>query len=113
MPRNLQIILRFSLIFYDILQFSLNFSIFLRIFAPENPLPVKKGCGVIIFIKVLKNDEALPSAMDSRVFFLWGPAMESLRTGVRGRYGDKKAVTLSFLRYGGSFISMSIFSFFI
>lgn len=45
--------------------------------------------------------------------FLWGPAMESLRTGVRGRYGDKKAVTLSFLRYGGSFISMSIFSFFI
>ena len=69
MPRNLQIILRFSLIFYDILQFSLNFSVFLRIFAPENPLPVKKGCGVIIFIKVLKNDEALPSEMDSRAFF--------------------------------------------
>lgn len=58
-----------SPIFYDILQFSLNFSVFLRIFAPENPLPVKKGCGVIIFIKVLKNDEALPSAMDSRAFF--------------------------------------------
>ena len=32
MPENLQIILRFSLIF----------SVFLRIFAPENPLHVKK-----------------------------------------------------------------------
>ena len=45
--------------------------------------------------------------------FLWGPAMESLGTRVRGRYGDKKAVTLSFWRYGDSSISMSIFSFFI
>ena len=68
MPENLQIILRFSLIFSDILQFSPNFSVFLRIFAPENPLP-RKGCGVIIFIQVLKNDAALPSEIDSRAFF--------------------------------------------
>lgn len=79
MPRNLQIILRFSLIFYDILQFSLNFSVFLRIFAPENPLPVKKGCGVIIFIKVLKNDEALPSEIDSRAFIVFLPLIIILR----------------------------------
>lgn len=55
MPENLQIILRFSLIFSDFLRFSLNFSVFLRIFAPENPLPVKKGCGVIIFKKSIKK----------------------------------------------------------
>ena len=63
--------LYFSLIFSDFLQFSLHIPIFLRIFAPENPLPVKKGCGVIIFMKVLKNDEALPSAMDSRAFIVF------------------------------------------
>ena len=90
MPRNLQIILRFSLIFYDILQFSLNFSVFLRIFAPENPLPVKKGCGVIIFIKVLKNDEALPSAMDSRAFFSLGTS-----DGIAGN-GEPKSVKALF-----------------
>lgn len=85
MPENLQIILRFFSFFSDFLRFSLNFSVFLRIFAPENPLPVKKGCGVIIFIKVLKNDEALPSAMNSRAFFLWRPAMESLGTVSQSR----------------------------
>lgn len=30
----------------------------------------KKGGGVIIFMKVLKNDEALPSEIDSRAFFV-------------------------------------------
>lgn len=29
----------------------------------------RKGYGVIIFKKVLKNDEALPSGMDSGAFF--------------------------------------------
>lgn len=42
MPENLQIILRFSLIFSDFLLNSPIFSVFLRIFAPENPLHVKK-----------------------------------------------------------------------
>ena len=32
----------------------------------------KKGGGVIIFMKVLKNDEALPSEIDSRAFFVVG-----------------------------------------
>lgn len=35
--------LYFSLIFSDFLRFSLHIPIFLRIFAPENPLPVKKA----------------------------------------------------------------------
>lgn len=64
MTEDLQMI---SLFFSDFLCFSLRISFFLRIFAPENPLP-RKGCGVIIFKKVLKNDAALPSAMDSRAF---------------------------------------------
>ena len=58
---------RFTDDFSIFLRFSLRISFFLRIFAPENPLP-RKGCGVIIFKKVLKNDAALPSAMDSRAF---------------------------------------------
>ena len=36
----------------------------------------RKGYGVIIFKKVLKNDEALPSVMDSRAFFAFKPTME-------------------------------------
>ena len=70
MPKNLQMIFNFSSfspIFSVFLCFSLRISFFLRIFAPENPLP-RKGCGVIILKKVLKNDAALPSAMDSRAF---------------------------------------------
>lgn len=58
---------QFFQFFSDFLRFSLRISFFLRIFAPKNPLP-HKGCGVIIFKKVLKNDAALPSAMDSRAF---------------------------------------------
>lgn len=51
--KDLQIIPRFSpifsdfllnyLIFSDFLRFSLHIPIFLRIFAPENPLPIKKA----------------------------------------------------------------------
>lgn len=62
--------LRFSPIFSVFLRYSLRISFFLRIFAPENPLP-RKGCGVIIFMKVLKNDAALPSEIDSRAFFVF------------------------------------------
>ena len=98
MPRNLQIILRFSLIFSyfypnfpiflrisrffsDFLRFSLIFSDFSPIFSdflrisrfffvslhPKSAAH-KNGGGVIIFMKVLKNDEALPSEIDSRAF---------------------------------------------
>lgn len=49
MPRNLQIILRFSLIFSDFLGFS-------SYLCTRKSAAHKKGCGVIIFIKVLKND---------------------------------------------------------
>jgi hypothetical protein len=83
MPENLQIILRFFSFFSDFLGFSLIFSEFLGFssyLCTRKSAAHKKGCGVIIFKKVLKNDEALPSAMDSRAFFLWGPAMESLGT---------------------------------
>lgn len=66
MPRNLQIILRFSMIFSDFLGFSSYLC------TRKSAARKKKGCGVIIFIKVLKNDEALPSAMDSRAFFFFG-----------------------------------------
>lgn len=55
MPRNLQIILRFSPFFYDFLRFSLNFSVFLRIFAPENPLPVKKRLRCYNLYKSIKK----------------------------------------------------------
>lgn len=59
MPEDLQMIspffLRFSQKFSEILRFSLYISFFLRIFAPENPLPAKKGCGVIIFIQSIKK----------------------------------------------------------
>ena len=64
MHRNLQIILRFSPFFSDFLSFS-------SYLCTRNPLPIKKGCGVIIFKKVLKNDEALPSEIDSRAFFVF------------------------------------------
>ena len=43
MHENFQIILRFSPIFSDFLRYSLHIPFFLRIFAPENPLPVKKA----------------------------------------------------------------------
>ena len=78
MPENLQIILRFSSFFSDFLGFS-------SYLCTRKSAARKKGCGVIIFIKVLKNDEALPSAMDSRAFFLWRPAMESLGTVSQSR----------------------------
>lgn len=89
-PKNLQIIsissifLYFSPFFSDILRFSLIFSVFLC-FSPKfspylvfssylcsrNSAARIKGGGVIIFIKVLKNDAALPSAMDSRAFIVF------------------------------------------
>ena len=60
--RNLQIILRFSLIFSTYLVFS-------SYLCTRKSASRNKGCGVIIFKKVLKNDEALPSETDSRAFF--------------------------------------------
>lgn len=74
MPRNLQIIsiyLYFSLIFSEFLRFSLNFSTYLGFssyLCNRNSAARKKGGGVIIFKKVLKNDAAMPSAMDSMDF---------------------------------------------
>jgi hypothetical protein len=53
--------LYFSPIFSDFLGFS-------SYLCSRNSAARKKGGGVIIFIKVLKNDAALPSAMDSRAF---------------------------------------------
>lgn len=54
MPENLQIILRFSLIFSNFLGFSLIFSEFLGFssyLCARKSAAHKKGCGVIIFIK--------------------------------------------------------------
>lgn len=74
MPRNLQIIsifLYLSLFFSEILRFSPIFSTYLGFssyLCSRNSAARKKGGGVIIFKKVLKNDAALPSAMDSRAF---------------------------------------------
>ena len=53
MHRNLQIILRFS-----------------SYLCTRKSAARKKGGDVIIFMKVLKNDEALPSEMDNRAFFV-------------------------------------------
>ena len=77
----------FSLIFSEFLRFSLIFSKFLGFssyLCTRKSAACKKGGGVIIFMKVLKNDEALPSEIDSRAFLLCGPAMESLGTGGTG-----------------------------
>ena len=74
MPGNLQIIsifLYLSLFFSEILRNSPIFSTYLGFssyLCSRNSAARKKGGGVIIFIKVLKNDAALPSAMDSRAF---------------------------------------------
>ena len=75
----------FSLIFSEFLRFSLNFSTYLGFssyLCNRNSAARKKGGGVIIFKKVLKNDAALPSAMDSRAFL-------KLRTsdGIAGNVG--------------------------
>lgn len=77
----------FSLIFSEFLRFSLNFSTYLGFssyLCNRNSAARKKGGGVIIFKKVLKNDAALPSAMDSRAFL-------KLRTsdGIAGNVGAK------------------------
>ena len=97
MNKDLQMISSFSLIFSEFLRFSLNFSEFLRFslnfstylgfssyLCSRNSAARKKGGGVIIFKKVLKNDAALPSAMDSRAFL-------KLRTsdGIAGDGGAK------------------------
>ena len=61
----------FSLIFSEFLRFSLNFSTYLGFssyLCNRNSAARKKGGGVIIFKKVLKNDAALPSEIDSRAF---------------------------------------------
>ena len=71
MNKDLQMISSFSLIFSEFLRFSLNFSTYLGFssyLCSRNSAARKKGGGVIIFKKVLKNDAALPSAMDSRAF---------------------------------------------
>ena len=90
MPGNLQIIFIFlylSLFFSEILRNSPIFSTYLGFssyLCSRNSAARKKGGGVIIFIKVLKNDAALPSAMDSRAFL-------KLRTsdGIAGNGGAK------------------------
>lgn len=87
MNKDLQMISSFSLIFSEFLRFSLNFSTYLGFssyLCSRNSAARKKGCGVIIFKKVLKNDAALPSAMDSRDFL-------KLRTsdGIAGDGGAK------------------------
>ena len=64
----------FSLIFSEFLRFSLNFSTYLGFssyLCTRNSAARKKGGGVIIFIKILKNDAALPSEIDSRAFFFF------------------------------------------
>lgn len=64
----------FSLIFSEFLRFSLNFSTYLGFssyLCSRNSAARKKGGGVIIFIKVLKNDAALPSEIDSRAFIVF------------------------------------------
>lgn len=64
---------RFSPIFSIFLCFSLNFSTYLGFssyLCTRNSAARKKGGGVIIFKKVLKNDAALPSEIDSRAFFV-------------------------------------------
>ena len=81
MHRNLQIILRFSpnfsvflrfsLIFSDFLRFSLIFSKFLGFssyLCTRKSAALKKGLRCYNLYKVLKNDEALPSEIDSRAF---------------------------------------------
>lgn len=63
-----------SSIFSEFLRFSLNFSTYLGFssyLCCRNSAARKKGGGVIIFIKVLKNDAALPSEIDSRAFRLF------------------------------------------
>jgi hypothetical protein len=87
MNKDLQMISSFSLIFSEFLRFSLNFSTYLGFSSylySRNSAARKKGGGVIIFKKVLKNDAALPSAMDSRAFL-------KLRTsdGIAGDGGAK------------------------
>ena len=80
-----------SLFFSEILRFSLNFSTYLGFssyLCNRNSAARKKGGGVIIFKKVLKNDAALPSAMDSRAFLkLW------TSDGIAGD-GDAKGLRL-------------------
>lgn len=77
MNKDLQMISSFlylSLFFSEILRFSLIFSTYLGFssyLCSRNSAARKKGGGVIIFIKVLKNDAALPSAMDSRAFIVF------------------------------------------
>ena len=58
MPRNLQIILRFSSFFSDFLGFSLIFSTYLGFssyLCTRKSAAHKKGCGVIIFIQSIKK----------------------------------------------------------
>ena len=82
-PKNLQIIsiflyislffsvfLRNSPIFSVFLRNSLHISFFLRIFAPAIPRAVH-CIGENNLYKVLKNDAALPSEIDSRAFIVF------------------------------------------
>ena len=116
-PRNLQIILWFSLkfsdflwfspifsdflwispIFYDFLWFSLIFSpypVFSSYLCTRKSAARKKGGDVIIFMKVLKNDEALPSEIDSRAFFsLW------TSDGIAGNRGQEGARLIQHLTF--------------
>ena len=99
-----------SPIFSDFLRFSLKFSVFLwfsLIFSEFSPFfsdflsisrfffvylhpksaALKKGGDVIIFMKVLKNDEALPSEIDSRAFFFGDQRWNRWRRGAEWGLG--------------------------
>ena len=72
---NFSEFLWFSLIFSEFLWFSRFFFVSLH---PKSAAR-KKGGDVIIFMKVLKNDEALPSEIDSRAFFVVGTETRRLQ----------------------------------
>ena len=105
---NLQIIIRFSPIFYPNLSEFIRFlSEFLRISPNFSDFPGfssylctrksaarKKGGGVIIFMKVLKNDEALPSEIDSRAFFVFCNRNKALSDYFRNFAAEIKTLRL-------------------
>ena len=80
---NLQIILSFSLNFSTYLVFS-------SYLCTRKSAARKKGGDVIIFMKVLKNDEALPSEIDSRAFFVFCNRNIALSDYFRNFAAEKK-----------------------
>lgn len=90
---NLQMISSLSPIFSDFLRFSLKFSDFLRFssyLCTRKSATRKKRWRCYNLYKVLKNDEALPSEIDSRAFFSLGTS-----DGIAGN-GEPKSVKALF-----------------